>query len=77
MVTSIMEMEGRAAQVPFQLHIPLDMLNNYRVELAQELLDEEGQLIDWLIAFAFDALGTHVLDLRVVPSEQIHPAAHD
>jgi hypothetical protein len=74
MVTSITE--GRAAQVPSQQHIPLDMLNSYRVVLAQNLLDEQGQLIDWLIRFAFDTLGTRVLDLRVVPSEQIHPAAH-
>jgi hypothetical protein len=71
MVTSLME--GRAAQVPSQQHMPLDMLNSYRVELAQDLLDEQGQLIDWLIGFAFETLGTRVLDLRVVPPEQIHP----
>jgi hypothetical protein len=74
MVTSIRE--GRAAQVRFQQHIPLDMLNSYRVELGQELLDEQGQLIDWLIGFVFDTLGARSLDLRVVPSEQIHPAAY-
>jgi hypothetical protein len=74
MVTSITE--GRAVQAPFQLHNPLDMLNSYRVELAQDLLDEQGQLIDWLIGFAFDTLGMRVLDLRVVPSEQIHSAGH-
>ena len=74
MMTSITA--GQATQIPFQQHIPLDMLNSYRVELAQDLLDEQGQLIDWLIGFAFDTLGTRVLDLRVVPSEQIHPAAH-
>jgi hypothetical protein len=67
--------EDRVAQSPFQQHVSLDMLNSYRVELAQDLLDEQGQLIDWLIGFAFDTLGTRVLDLRVVPSEQIHPAA--
>ena len=65
MVTSIQE--GRAAQVRFQQHIPLDMLNSYRIELAQELLDEQGQLIDWLIGFVFDTLGARALDLRVVP----------
>ena len=68
--------EGPAAQVPFQPQIALDMLNSYRVELAQDLLDEQGQLIDWLIDFAFDTLGTRVLDLRVVPSEQTHAATH-
>jgi hypothetical protein len=74
MVTSITE--GQAAQVPFQQHIPLDMLNSYRVEVAQDLLDEQGRLIDWLIGFAFDTLEMRVLDLRIVPSEQIHSAAH-
>jgi hypothetical protein len=69
--------EQRAAQVPFQQHIPLDMLNSYRVELAQELLDEQGQLIDWLIGFVFDTLGAQSLDLRVVPPEQHHPAAYN
>jgi hypothetical protein len=67
MVTSISE--SRAAQQPFQQHISLDMLNSYRVELAQDLLDDQGQLIDWLIDFAFDTLGTRVLDLRIVPPE--------
>ena len=68
--------EKRAAQSPFQQHIPLDTLNGYRVELAQELIDEQGQLIDWLIGFAFDTLGARSLDLRVVPSEQSHRAAY-
>jgi hypothetical protein len=57
------------AQIPSQ-HVRLDMLQGYQVELAQHLLDEQGQLIDWLIDFAFDALGARVLDLRVVPSDQ-------
>lgn len=65
MATSMME--GRVAQIPFQQHISLDLLQSYRVELAQDLLDEQGQLIDWLIGFAFDTLQTRVLDLRVVP----------
>ena len=75
MVTSITE--GRAAQVPFPQHFRLGLLNSYRVELAQDLLDEQGQLIDWLIGFAFDTLQTRVLDLRVVPSEHKWiPTAH-
>ena len=74
MVTSIAE--GRAAQQPFEQHISIDMLNSYRVELAQNLLDEQGQLIDWLIGFAFDTLGTRVLDLRIVPCEHILAATH-
>ena len=60
----------RVAQVSSQQHGPLDLRQNYRVELAQDLLDEQGQLIDWLIGFAFETLGTRVLDLRVVPPEQ-------
>ena len=71
MVTS--SMESRMAQVPAQQHISFEMLQNYRVELAQDLLDEQGQLIDWLIGFAFDTLGTRVLDLRVVPPELSTP----
>ena len=67
--------EGRTGQVLFQQPIGLDTLNSYRVELAQELLDEQGQLIDWLIGFAFDTVGTRVLDLRVVPSEPIQRTA--
>jgi hypothetical protein len=66
--------EGRLALIPAQQHAPLDMLQSYRVELAQDLLDEQGQLIDWLIGFAFETLGTRVLDLRVVPPEHIHTA---
>jgi hypothetical protein len=66
--------EERRGQVSSQQHISLDLLQNYRVELVHELLDEQGQLIDWLIGFAFDTLGTRVLDLRVVPSEYIYTA---
>jgi hypothetical protein len=68
--------ERRPGRVLFQQHSRLETLSSYRVELAQELLDEEGQLIDWLIGLAFDTLATHMLDLRVVPSEQTYPAAH-
>ena len=69
-------MESRTAQVRIQQPNRLDLRDSYRVELAQDLLDEQGQLIDWLIGFAFDTLGTRVLDLRVVPSEQSHCVAH-
>jgi len=74
MMTSITE--ARAAQVLFQQHNRLDLRDSYRVEIGQELLDEHGQLLDSLIGFAFDTLGTRVLDLRVVPSEQIQRTAH-
>jgi hypothetical protein len=74
MMTSITE--GRTSQVVFQQHSRLDTLGSYRIELAQDLLDEQGQLIDWLIGFAFDTLGTRVLNLRVVPPEQTCPGGH-
>jgi len=38
---------------------------SYQVEVAAELLDEESNLIDWLIDFAFGTLGAHHLDLRI------------
>jgi hypothetical protein len=67
MITSLME--SQIEQARLDQRISFDMLQDDRVELAQELLDEQGQLIDWLIGFAFDTLGTRVLDLRVVRSE--------
>jgi hypothetical protein len=73
MLTSITE--GRAAQAALFQHAPLDTLLSYRVELARDLFDEQGQLIDWLIGFAFDTLGARALDLRVVPSEQVRSVA--
>jgi len=66
--------ESRAAQALAQQHSRLDPPSSYRVELAQELLDEQGRLIDWLIGFAFDTLGARVLDLRIVPPEHTRPA---
>jgi hypothetical protein len=41
-------------------------LQSYRVELAQDLLDEHGQLLDWVIGYAFDTLDARHLDLRIV-----------
>ena len=36
-----------------------------RAELSNDLLDEEGTLIDQLVGFAFDTLGARALDVRV------------
>jgi hypothetical protein len=36
-----------------------------RAELSNDLLDEEGTLIDRLVGFAFDTLGARTLDVRV------------
>jgi len=74
MITSTTERQ--TAQVLFQQRNRLDLRDSHRVEIGRDLLDEQGQLIDWLIGFAFDILGTRVLDLRVVPPEQTYPAEH-
>jgi hypothetical protein len=42
---------------------------SYQVEVAAELLDEESNLIEWLIDFAFGTLGARHLDVRVWPYE--------
>jgi hypothetical protein len=36
-------------------------------EVSSELLDEQGQLLDGMIGFAFDVLGATHLDVRIVP----------
>jgi hypothetical protein len=41
-------------------------LQSYRVELTQDLLDEQGQMLDWVIGYAFDTLDAQHLDLRIV-----------
>jgi len=53
------------------------LLRSYRAELPLDLLDEEGQLLDWVIGFAFDTLEACHLDLRIVagrraPVRSIH-----
>ena len=47
-------------------------LGSYHAELTSDLLDEHGQLLDEVIAFAFETLGVRHLDVRVVPTD---PAA--
>jgi hypothetical protein len=39
---------------------------SYRVELPLDLLDEQGNTLDWVIGFAFDTLDARHLDLRIV-----------
>jgi hypothetical protein len=41
-------------------------LRSYRVELPMDLLDEDGQTLDWLIGFTIDTLDAHHLDLHIV-----------
>ena len=45
---------------------PLAALRSYRVELPLDLLDEDGNTLDWLIGFTLDTLDAHHLDLRIV-----------
>lgn len=40
--------------------------HSYRVVLPVDALDEQGDLIDWMIDFAFDTLDARRLDLRIV-----------
>jgi hypothetical protein len=47
------------------IHQPT-VLRSYRIELAQDLLDEQGQLLDWVIGYAFETLEARHLDLRIV-----------
>ena len=42
-------------------------LGRYRVEVPSDVLDEAGEMIDWLIAYTFDTLGARHLELRVKP----------
>jgi hypothetical protein len=39
---------------------------NYQIDLPLRLLDEQGNLLDWVIGFAFDTLDARHLDLRIV-----------
>jgi len=45
---------------------PLAALRIYRVKLPLDLLDEEGNTLDWVIGLAFDTLDADHLDLRIV-----------
>ena len=40
-------------------------LRTYRAELPADVLDGEGELLDWVIGYAFDTLDAAQLTLRV------------
>ena len=63
--------EGRLSH---SSHAPRDSLSRYRTELSDDLLDEQGEVLDHLISFAFDTLGVRVLDVRVVAANCLQPA---
>ena len=48
---------------------PASSPQSYRVELPLDLLDEQGNLLDWVIGYAFDTLDACRLDLRILPCE--------
>ena len=48
-----------------QIALPAD-LQSYHVVLPVDALDEQGNLLDWVIDFAFDTLDARRLDLRIV-----------
>ena len=58
---------------PVLVPIPADIPERYYTEVPGDLLDERGQLLDRVIGFAFDILGVHHLDVRVVPGVSPRP----
>jgi hypothetical protein len=52
--------------VPSDLPAATARVYSYRVEIANDLLDEQGQLLDQLITFTFETLGACHLDIRIV-----------
>jgi hypothetical protein len=58
---------------PLGQYVPADLLRCYRTELSSDLLDEQGEVLDHLISFAFDTLNVQVLDVRVVPAKDRPP----
>jgi hypothetical protein len=64
------QMETHAALVDItHVDCHANALGSYHAELTSDLLDEQGQLLDEVIAFAFETLGVRHLDVRVVPAE--------
>jgi hypothetical protein len=62
---------SRQSAIQIELACPLAALRSYRVELPLDLLDEDGDTLDWLIGFTFDALDAHHLDLRIVADPSV------
>jgi hypothetical protein len=54
--------------VPPSRHGVSAALHSCRAEVSSDLLDEQGNLLDWLIGLAFDTLAIDHLDVRVTPS---------
>jgi hypothetical protein len=53
------------AWVPAVGSVEQDPLRRYRAELSIDVLDSQGELLDWVIRYAFDTLDASQLTLRV------------
>jgi len=65
----IQERDGSLLKGPGRQRHPQPARETYRAQIPAELIDEQGSLIDRIIAFAFDTLGARRVDLRVRESE--------
>jgi hypothetical protein len=45
---------------------------SYSAEVPPEALDEQSELVEQVMQFAFDTLGVHHLDVRVLTAEPDH-----
>lgn len=64
------------ASVTDDWQVPSDTYVHCQVEVTSNLLDEPGELLDWLIGFGFDALHARVLDVRVIHANTFPSAPH-
>ncbi|HEX5691961.1 MAG TPA: hypothetical protein VFX76_18230 [Roseiflexaceae bacterium] len=53
--------------IPYRRWAAADGSVGCRANVSSEILDEQGQVLDGLIGFAFDILGVDHLDVRIVP----------
>jgi hypothetical protein len=61
-------MISQAAFIASMHSSSFDQFRRCCAEVPSELLDEQGELLESLIAVAFDTLQARILDLRVVAS---------
>jgi hypothetical protein len=60
---------GDQGEIPVGQSSFPDMPSNYRIELSSDMLDEQGNVLDYVICFAFNTLYVRVLDIRVVQAK--------
>ena len=61
-----MDLTGNGALL--SLGVLVGISRRCRAEVASELLDERGEVLESLIDFAIGTLDVHELDIRIVPS---------